>query len=149
MPLSPIPSAASLADSPVRTEAELLVRVRALVQRAFRRQLWFLFFDARGSQSPVPAPMDLPPRPEAFGALALGELLDGLAEAVGAARVAVVYERPGLAPLLGADRAWVEQLADARARTSRWPWPLVFVHSRGARLVADEECIITSDLTAS
>ncbi len=149
MPPAPIPSAASLADSPVRTDAELLARIRALVQRAFRRQLWFLFFDAADRQLPLLVPMDLPTAPDTGDEADFARFLDGVLEAAGAASLAIVYERPGLAPLLDVDRGWIEFLGSVRSRTTAWSRPLVLMHSRGARLVADGDCVIASNRDAS
>ncbi len=115
---APIPSATSLADSPVHTDAELLARVRALVQRAFRRQLWFMFFDADGRQLSLLVPMDIPAVPDAGDSADFAGFLDGLVETAGAASLAIVYERPGLGPLLEADRGWLEFLAVAGSRTA-------------------------------
>jgi len=125
MSASSLPTAAELPELPVRSRAEILARVESIVERACRRQLWFLFFDAGDCQLPALVPMDIPARPEPAGpgastereVAAIASLLDEITDTTDAAWLVLVYERPGAAALRPEDSAWFAFLAEVADRT--------------------------------
>jgi hypothetical protein len=103
---------------PLTTDEEVLARVRTVVGAARTRQLWILFVDGDGRQSPVVVPIaDVPHRPEPRGLAGLTRVLRGLrGELVtdrGPGAVIVARERPGGDTVLDADREWAAALAEA------------------------------------
>jgi hypothetical protein len=103
---------------PLTTDEEVLARVRTVVGAARTRQLWILFVDGDGRQSPVVVPIaDVPHRPEPRGLAGLTRVLRGLrGELVtdrGPGAVIVARERPGGNTVLDADREWAAALAEA------------------------------------
>jgi hypothetical protein len=85
---------------PLTTDEEVLARVRTVVGAARTRQLWILFVDGDGRQSPVVVPIaDVPHRPEPRGLAGITRVLHGLrGELVterGPGAVIVARERPG------------------------------------------------------
>ena len=145
MPTPRLPSADELPNLPLRTDEALLERVRALVQPALRRQLWFLLLDERDCQLPVLLPMDIPARPapgETGGiadfAEALAEFLDAVAAAGAAASLVIVYERPGPAELRTADGVWFRFLGEVEALARTPIRALAFVAGRQVRLIPRE-----------
>jgi hypothetical protein len=102
---------------PLTTDEEVLARVRTVVGAARTRQLWILFVDGDGRQSPVVVPIaDVPHRPEPRGLAGLTRVLRGLrGELVtdrGPGAVIVARERPGGDTVLDADREWAAALAE-------------------------------------
>ena len=103
---------------PLTTDEEVLARVRTVVGAARARQLWIMFVDGDGRQSPVIVPIaDVPKRPEPRGLVALARVLGALrtelATERGPGAVVVVRERTGADTVLHADRAWAVALAEA------------------------------------
>lgn len=137
-PMPSLPHADELQRLPLRSDEELLTRIRVLVQQALRRQLWFLLLDANDCQLPVVVPMDIPMRPESEnpeGPANLAGFIDAIAEASGAASVVIVYERPGPADLRPADLAWTSMLAEVERLAATPLRGVVFVGSRRVRLL--------------
>src|SRR6185312_1869264 len=103
---------------PLTTDEEVLARVRTVVGAARARQLWILFVDGDGRQSPVVVPIaDVPHRPEPRGLAGITRVLHGLrGELVterGPGAVIVARQRPGGDTVLDADREWAAALAQA------------------------------------
>ena len=102
---------------PLTTDEEVLDRVRTVVGAACTQQLWIMFVDGDGRQSPVVVPIaELPQRPEARGLAGLARVLRGLrAELVtdrGPGAVIFTRERTGADTVLDADREWAAALAE-------------------------------------
>jgi hypothetical protein len=104
---------------PLRTEDDVLARVRRLVGHAVTdRQLWVMLVDGDDHQAPVVVPIsDLPRHPERRGLAALSHVLAGLraelATARGPGSVIFARERSGTDDVLPLDRAWAAALAEA------------------------------------
>ena len=103
---------------PLTTDEDVLARVRTVVGAARTRQLWILFVDGDGRQSPVVVPIaDVPHRPEPRGLAGITRVLHGLrGELVterGPGAVIVARERTGGDTALDADREWAAALAQA------------------------------------
>jgi hypothetical protein len=102
---------------PLTTDEEVLARVRLLVGTACAHQLWIMFVDGDGRQSPVIVPIaDLPRRPDHRGLAGLARVLRGLRDELATERgpgaVIVTRERTGDDAVLAADREWAAALAD-------------------------------------
>jgi len=155
IPAPPLPHADDLPSLPIRTDDEVLERVRAIVGQGVRRQLWFLLLDERDCQLPVVIPMDIPPRPRPApgegivdAATAIAEFLDLLLETAQAAKVVIVYERPGPAELRPADLAWLAHIAEVDARASAPLRALVVASSRRFRIVHSAQPRLDAVVTA-
>ena len=113
-PAPPSPDGAPL----LLTDADVLDRVRQLVGPAVTdRQLWLLFVDGDGRQSPVVVPVaGIPERPNPGGLAGLDAVLaqvrDDLATDLGAGSVVLALERLGPDATLPGDRDWARVLTD-------------------------------------
>lgn len=100
--------------TPLRTDADVLRRVRELVGPATADQLWLMFVDGDDRQAPVVVPVeDPPPAPDALvGALVqiLAGMRNDLSTAAGPGSVILTRERRGPGGVLPADRAWADAL---------------------------------------
>lgn len=103
----------SVRDIPLETDAELVHRLRFVLDGAIRRQLWLMFLDERGHQLPVLYPSYLPPRPRQRDVPALGHFIAALRGELDADSVVITYERRGRALLSVPDRSWLRCLRDA------------------------------------
>lgn len=103
----------------LHTDAEVHERVSMLVGAAAAdRQLWIMFVDGDGTQTPVIMPiaeMPAEPDPEIVDRLAeiLGTVCDDLATEHGPGSVVLTWERRGGDRTLPDDRAWARALSDA------------------------------------
>ncbi|HEY4006379.1 MAG TPA: hypothetical protein VGM60_14505 [Pseudonocardia sp.] len=101
---------------PLRTDTEVLDRVRAIVGPAQAgRQLWVLLLDGDNRQLPAVIPISGPPRApdrRALGSLArlLGGLRAELATSAGPGSVVFVLERAGSDTVLPGDLEWAGAL---------------------------------------
>jgi len=95
------------------TDADMLARVRQLVGTAVTdRQLWIMFVDRDGRQSPVVVPVsDLPRSPEPDMVHGLTNLLDGMRAELGNGSAILVIERLGPDVVMTTDRAWAGTFA--------------------------------------
>lgn len=97
---------------PLRTESDILDRVRALVGQASAvRQVWIMLVDGEGKQLPTVLPLSgLPDRPELGFLQGLERLLDGmcgeLATSSGPGSVILTLERVGPEEITSLDREW-------------------------------------------
>jgi len=137
------PRHSDVRDVPLDTDEALLERVGALLERAFRRELWLLFLDERGCQLPVLTPIDVPRRPGRRDAPRLAEFLGELVEAVEAAELAVVYERRGRDLFSADDRAWLALVTEACALAGVALRGPILLHDGGVRWVAREDLDVT------
>lgn len=137
-----LPDALDLPDLALATDADVTERVRAIVGRAARRQLWLFFLDADDHQLPVLLPIpDFPPSPDGGHAERLAGSLAALVEEVDAAQVVVVWERWLDDRATTLDRAWAARLAEAcRAARVRLRGQLLS-HRDGVRWLAPDELV--------
>jgi hypothetical protein len=133
------PSYHEAATQPLTSPVLIEERVRALIGRACRRQLWFLFLDADQVQLPLMIPLDdLPSAPDDSVhdlARAMGQAM----EAAGAESIIVVIERYASSALTSADVAWARGVHSA-FDLERIPLRGVLLsHNRGVRWVAQDD----------
>jgi hypothetical protein len=124
---------------PLTTDALIEARVAALVGKAIRSQLWFLFLDGEQRQLPLLVPVGgLPAWPDSsMPALAdrLGEKMDEVA----AASVVVVVERYADRALTAADRRWARAVHDAFDERRLAVRAILLSHRAGVRWVAQDD----------
>ena len=133
------PSYEATTRQPLTTPVLIEERVRALIGRACRRQLWFLFLDDNLVQLPLLIPFDgLPSDPgEMVHDLvrAMGRAMD----AAGASSVIVVIERYASSGLTTSDLAWARGLHEAFEADERELRGILLSHNRGVRWVAQDD----------
>ena len=98
--------------TPVTTTGEARERVRELVGRANRRQLWLMLLDVNGRQLPLLIPVaGIPLRPEPGSVAPIAARLNDILsdEAPGGSAI-LTLERPGSAALTAPDQAWAREL---------------------------------------
>jgi len=128
-------------DIPVSTDEDLLDRVEELLVGACRRQIWFMFLDARDCQLPVLLPCDVPVRPHEK-ADALAGFLRELGNSMDAAAAVTVLERRG-GPMLGdEDRAWLRTLDAAMRESGLRPRGPLLCFDDGVRWAAAEDYLV-------
>jgi len=133
------PSYEDARTQPLTSQVLIEERVRALIGRACRRQLWFLFLDGNQIQLPLMIPLDdLPGSPDDTVhdlARAMGRAM----EAAGAESIIVVIERYASSALTRADIAWARGVHDAFDLEEIDLRGVVLSHSRGVRWIAQDD----------
>ncbi|PYY32836.1 hypothetical protein DEJ16_13530 [Curtobacterium sp. MCJR17_055] len=119
----------------VRTDADVVDLVVALLDAPVRRQCWVLFLGERGLPVHLVMPVaDLPYEPDDrvpdFGAL-----VEDVVAQVGAAQVVLAWERPGASGLFPVDWAWVDAMACTLAEHGVRLRGQVVVHEDGASMI--------------
>ena len=124
---------------PLASDSLVEERISALVGRACRRQVWFLFVDSKNVQLPLIIPVSDPP---VMPDTAVSQLVDNIVtagEGMDARSVIVVLERDAGSGFTLADRAWARTL-DRAFRCTELPMRAVLVsHSRGVRWFAPDD----------
>lgn len=125
---------------PLSTDALVQQRVRDLIGRAIRRQLWLLFLDADDVQLPLLIQIDdLPPAPTAEGREMLAHRFGDIAEATDARAMILVLERYGSDSLSESDRAWARNLHEAADLAGVTLRALLLSHRSGVRWIAQDD----------
>ena len=126
--------------APLLTQTDIEQRVAALIGRAARRQLWFLFVDNRADQLPILIPIqDYPTRPDIDDPERFALLLDHVADNAGATAAIVVIERFRDRELTRSDRAWAGALHDAVTRSTLSSRGILVSHAKGVRWIAPDD----------
>ena len=124
---------------PLATDDLIEERVAALVGRACRRQLWFLFLDANSVQLPLIMPIaDPPPTPDD----SIGRLAGLIAEKVddsGASSVIVVIERYAEATFSHSDKLWARALTEELDAIDIAVRSVMISHRSGVRWFAQDD----------
>ena len=101
-------------NEPLVTDELIEQRVRAIVGRACRRQVWMLFLDEDNVQVPLILPMaDYPSSPGDGNAAIFAARVKEIVEVAGAAQVIFVWERYAGDRLTQSDCAWAQHLHEA------------------------------------
>lgn len=139
------PSYQDARAQPLVSQVLIEERVRALIGRASRRQLWFLFLDENQVQLPLLIPLDdYPSSPDASVhhlARAIGQAM----ETAGADSVVVVIERYAASALAPADVGWAKAIHDAFDLEGLRLRGLLLSHNRGVRWVAQDDYRFSTD----
>lgn len=114
-------------------------RVRALIGRASRRQLWFLFLDEHQVQLPLLIPLDDYPSSPEDTVHHLARSMGQAMETVGADSVVVVIERYASSALAPTDAAWARSIHDAFDLEGLQLRGLLLSHNRGVRWIAQDD----------
>ena len=136
-------------DLPITSDRDIEQRVAVLLQRANRRQWWTLYLDGADVQQPVVMPMagypDDPHAPSGAegtkGTVAemLARRLAEVVEAMDAAKVVFVWERPGGPAVTAADRSWASALGAACSATGVAVRAQLVLHDRGVRWLSPDD----------
>jgi hypothetical protein len=127
------------------SDADLLDRVSALLQRANTRQVWLMFLDDEHRQLPLLMPSYVPRVPGERETARLGGFFRELSTEVGATTIVPTYERRGRADLTDTDQVWLQTLHNACVESSLGFRGPLLCHSTGVRWVPldeyiDEQC---------
>lgn len=130
-------------DVPLPTDTELLPHLQALLEGAFRRQLWVMFLDQTLRPVPLLMPTDLPVEADPEDVDGLGDMLSCMALDVPGSTLVLTFERPGPAQLTQRDRRWLRLIREA-AIGSGFPFrgPYLLLGS-AVRQVAPDEYLAT------
>lgn len=124
---------------PLTTDALIEQRVAALVGRACRRQLWFLFLDHQQVQLPLIIPVGDPPaRPDG----STRDLAHGIRmamESVDAASVIVVIERFADQAVTAVDSSWARAIDETFREAGVLVRCFLLSHRRGVRWLAPDD----------
>lgn len=124
---------------PLTSDVLIEERVRSLIGRASRHQLWFLFLDDDQVQLPLMIPLDdLPSRPNG-GAHDLARAMGQAMDATGARSVVVVIERYAGAALTASDLGWAEAINAAFHHDGLTLRGILLSHNRGVRWIGQAE----------
>jgi hypothetical protein len=114
------PRAHDLLAIAVRTDAEVLDRVAAIIGEDSRQQrsLWLFFLDGGGQQSNIVVPVDdVPELPDrSFADNLCLVAAHAIAEAAPGGQVVITLTRPGPAEPTEGDRSWLAALGEGAAR---------------------------------
>ena len=133
-------SAETAENEPLVTDELIKQRVRAIVGRACRRQVWMLFLDERHVQVPLILPMaDYPASPGDGNAAVFAARVKEILDVAGAAQVIFVWERYAGDQLTPVDCAWAAQLHQACHSEGVSVRAQLLSHKRGVRWMAPED----------
>jgi hypothetical protein len=136
--------AGQLALIPVRTDADVLARVDAIIDPAARRDrtLWLFFLNPDGTQPPVVMPIDdIPAYPEPDDAEGLFEMLAHLFDPDGpGGSLVVTITRSGTTGLTDSDRRWAAILSRGAAEAGTPVRMLCLATPEGVRGLGQELC---------
>ena len=127
---------------PITDDAELVERVRDLLERATQRQVWMLFLDDEDIQLPLLVPIsDYPTSPRGDEAPAFAAHIGAVMRDVGAASVVIVWERYADAGATASDRAWAAAMCEACADAGVPVRAQVLCRRDGVRLLDSAEYV--------
>lgn len=133
-------SAETAENEPLVTDELIEQRVRAIVGRACRRQVWMLFLDEDDVQVPLILPMaDYPSSPGDGNAAVFASRVKEIVDVAGAAQVIFVWERYAGDRLTQSDCAWAQHLHEACRREGVVVRAQLLSHKRGVRWMAAED----------
>ncbi|MFP7761459.1 hypothetical protein [Marisediminicola sp. LYQ85] len=132
--------------APLTSGSLIESRIAALIGRASRRQVWFLFVDEAARQLPILLPIDdHPARPDPDDAARFAALLREMGETTDAVGTIIVIERYADATLTASDVAWAKTLHTATGLASFGLCGILVSHSRGVRWVAPDDYLFEGD----
>lgn len=127
---------------PLTTDALVQQRVSALVGRACRRQLWFLFLDEHQVQLPIIIPIaDIPVAPD-VSVPQLAQLIAHTMESASASSVIVVLERYAEESVTASDRLWARAISADFGSAGVNLRCLLISHRRGVRWFAADDYLL-------
>lgn len=133
---------------PIRSDLELFRFWRMIMgPLGFgRRRLWLAFLDDNGSVSPAVQQIeDVPRRAGRDDAAALMEMLRHVRELYDGGAVAIIYTRPGRAPMDDDDRSWARALAAAAREYDIPIRPVHFANDQVLQVFAPDDLARSAD----
>ena len=128
--------------TPLHSDTLIEDRVRDLIGRANRRQLWLIFLDEYDVQLPLLIPIDgLPSQPDAAGTTAVVTNVLELMDEIGAVGLVMVWERYGPSTLTPQDTAWAQSMAAACLGARLRLRAMLLSHRSGVRWIAPDDYI--------
>jgi len=128
--------------TPLHSDTLIEDRVRDLIGRANRRQLWLIFLDEYDVQLPLLIPIDgLPSQPDAAGTTAVVTNVLELMDEIGAVGLVMVWERYGPSTLTPQDTAWAKSMAAACLGARLRLRAMLLSHRSGVRWIARDDYI--------
>jgi hypothetical protein len=125
---------------PLTTDARVEERVQALIGRAARRQIWYLFVNEAGEQLPLLMPIrDYPSQPSPDDPSRFAAVLAHVADACPAHGVIAVIERYASVELTPSDLAWANTLHEAAGMSPLTLRAILLSHAQGVRWVAQDD----------
>lgn len=124
---------------PLTNDVLIEERVRALIGRASRHQLWFLFLDGDQVQLPLMIPLDDLPSSPGDSAHDLARAMGQAMEAAGAQSIIVVIERYAGTALTASDSAWAKAIHAAFEQDGLSLRGILLSHNRGVRWIAQDD----------
>ena len=128
-----------IVTQPLTSDSLVEKRISALVGRACRRQVWFLFVDSKNVQLPLIIPVSDPPIMPDTAVIQLVDNIVKAGESMDAHSVIVVLERYAGSEFTPADRAWAHALDRAFGCTELPMRAVLVSHSRGVRWFAPDD----------
>lgn len=133
------PSYQDARAQPLTSQVLIEERVRALIGRACRHQLWFLFLDENQVQLPQMIPLDDLPNAPDDSVHDLARAMGQAMEVAGAGSILVVIERYASSALTAADIAWARGIHRAFDLEEIELRGILLSHNRGVRWVAQDD----------
>jgi hypothetical protein len=133
---------------PIRTDLDLYRFWRMIMgPLGFgSRRLWLAWTDADGRLSPVLQQIeDVPRRASLDEAAALMQMLRHLPDLGGGGAVAIIYTRPGRAPMADDDRSWAGALTAAARDHDVAIWPIHFANDEVLQVFAPDDLVSRAD----
>jgi hypothetical protein len=135
--------------APLTSQAAIEERVRLLIGRAARRQIWLLFLDDQDRQLPLLIPVQDPPsQPAEDDDRRFAGLLAHIRDQTDARGFVAVLERFGGLTLTPADSAWARMLTDAASLSPLRLHGLLLSHARGVRWIAPDDYVMVRSKAA-
>jgi hypothetical protein len=117
-------------------------RVRDLIGRAYRRQLWLLFLDEVDRQLPLLVPIDgLPSQPEDDGTDQVVGNIKQLMHEIGATALVIVWERDGPPTMTHPDTLWARSLASSCRARGVPLRAMLLSHRKGVRWIPPDDYV--------
>lgn len=114
-------------------------RVRSLIGRACRHQLWFIFLDENDMQLPLLIPIDDMPSGPDETVRDLSRAMGQTMEAADARSLVVVIERYASSGLTASDTAWARAIHESLEQEGIDLRGILLSHNRGVRWIAQDD----------
>jgi hypothetical protein len=104
---------ASVENTPLSTDEQLLPFLTDLLEGASRRQVWVTLLDARHCPLPVLLPTDVASESDPDDVVGFADFVRCLAYEVRGSTLVTIFERPGPIGIVDRDRRWLRLLREA------------------------------------
>jgi hypothetical protein len=111
------PNFDDIRDTPLTTDEQLVPFLQALLEGAYRRQVWLVLLDADSKPLPVVMPSAVQAEPDGEDITGFADFMRCAAYDVAGSILVVTFERPGPAQIVDRDRRWLKLLRAACVET--------------------------------